>query len=30
MQYELHIDDILFYGVAEYIDMIILDFTCLE
>ena len=23
MQYELHIDDILFYGVDEYIDMII-------
>jgi len=30
MQYELHIDDILFYGVNEYIDMIILYFTCLE
>lgn len=30
MQYELHIDDILFYGVDEYIYMIILDFTCLE
>ena len=30
MQYKLHIDDILFYGVYEYIDMIILDFTCLE
>ena len=30
MQYELYIDDILFYGVGEYIDMIILNFTCLE
>ena len=30
MQYELLIDDILFYGVDEYIDMIILNFTCLE
>lgn len=30
MQYELHIDDILFYCVDEYIDMIILYFTCLE
>lgn len=30
MQYKLHIDDILFYGVDEYIDMIILDFTRLE
>jgi len=30
MQYELYIDDILFYGVDEYIDMIILYFTCLE
>ena len=30
MQYELHIDDILFYGVDEYIDIIILYFTCLE
>ncbi len=30
MQYELYIDDILFYGVDEYIDMIILHFTCLE
>ena len=30
MQYELHIYDILFYGADEYIDMIILDFTCLE
>lgn len=30
MQYELYIDDILFYGVDEYIDMIILNFTCLE
>ena len=30
MQYKLYIDDILFYGVDEYIDMIILDFTCLE
>lgn len=30
MQYELHIDDILFYGVDKYIDMIILSFTCLE
>lgn len=30
MQYELYIDDILFYGVDGYIDMIILDFTCLE
>lgn len=30
MQYELHIDDILFYGVDEYIDMIILNCACLE
>lgn len=30
MQYELYIDDILFYGVDEYIDMIILNCTCLE
>ena len=30
MQYKLHIDDILFYGVDEYIDMIIIYFTCLE
>lgn len=30
MQYELHIDDILFYGVDEYIDMIIINCTCLE
>jgi len=30
MQYELYIDDILFYGVDEYIDVIILNCTCLE